>query len=456
MVSSGDRYAALIEPALHEEHLLRVPPRMSEHELQARWFAGEFGREFTSTDGRRIEVVQPGVWNHEAGPDFAEAAISIDGGEAIRGWIELDPDVRDWERHGHGTNSDYEGVVLHVFIENRASAEFFTRTADHRLVPQVQLDLSQLLDDPPTPEPSAKPGRCISPLRDLAEEKVRDVLLGAAEHRLRRKAAALTRLTELHGTDEGLYQALATTLGYKSNKLPFTLLAQRLPLRLLRSQPGQTDALFFGVAGFLPAQNLADFEAGTRSYLRTLWEQWWPRRGEFEKLTVPKTLWKFGGQRPMNHPQRRLAALGQMVRNWAKIRALRQRCDPEGIRDFFGTLSDEFWDHHYTVSSKPSPRRMALVGETRVTEMLANVFFPLAFAEDSSRWLGFKNLPATLSNRRVEIAAVRLFGPDSPRARHLLQSAAVQQGLLQVYEDFCQQDASDCAACRFPTQLAKW
>jgi hypothetical protein len=77
---------------------------------------------------------------------------------------------------------------------------------------------------------------------------------------------------------------------------------------------------------------------------------------------------------------------------------------------------------------------MALVGETRVTEMLANVFFPLAFAEDSSRWLGFKNLPAALTNRRVEIAAVRLFGPDSPRARHLLQSAAVQQGLLQVYE----------------------
>jgi hypothetical protein len=229
----------------------------------------------------------------------------------------------------------------------------------------------------------------------LNEEKVREVLLGASEHRLRRKATALTRLTELHGADDALYQALATTLGYKSNKLPFTLLAQRLPLRLLQSRAGEGDALLFGVAGFLPAEDLAEFEADSRSYLRTLWEQWWPRRGEFERLTIPKPLWRFSGQRPVNHPQRRLAALGQMVRNWPKIRALRQRCDPEAITDFFSTLSQEFWDFHYTLSSKASARRMALIGETRVTEMLTNVFFPLAFAEDSSRWLGFKTLPAT-------------------------------------------------------------
>jgi hypothetical protein len=145
-----------------------------------------------------------------------------------------------------------------------------------------------------------------------------------------------------------------------------------------------------------------------------------------------------------------------MVRNWSKIRALGQRCDSEAITDFFHTLSDDFWSFHYTVGSKPAARKLALTGETRVTEMLANVFFPLAFAEDSSRWLGFKNLPATLSNRRVDIAAVRLFGPANPRAHELLRSAAIQQGLLQIYEDFCQQDASDCAACRFPTQLAKW
>src|SRR5829696_9170895 len=110
MLCPGDRYAALIESPVREDVLLRVPRRMSEHELQARWFAGEFGRDFTSTDGRRVRVVQPGVWNHEAGPDFADAAVAFDDGEPIRGCIELDPDARDWERHGHGANPDYGGV----------------------------------------------------------------------------------------------------------------------------------------------------------------------------------------------------------------------------------------------------------------------------------------------------------------------------------------------------------
>lgn len=455
MMTPGDRYAALIEPAAREESLLTVPRKLSEHEVQAHWFAGNFGRDFTATDGRRVRLVQFGVWNHEAGPDFADAAVAFDGGEPVRGCIELDLDIRDWERHGHAQNPNYQDVVLHVFAQ-AASTEFFARTSNHRLIPQIRIDPAALLDEPPSPQPEAKPGLCCAPLREVTEERAREVLLGAAEHRLRRKAAALSRLSDVHGPDEALFQALATTLGYKSNKLPFTLLSQRLSLKFLREAKDDADALLFGISGFLPAEDLTAFEPTTRTYLRELWECWWPRRAEFERLRIPKALWKLGGQRPVNHPQRRLAALAQIVRHWPKIRALRQRSDPAGISDFFATLTDNFWDFHYTVSSKISSKRMALVGESRVTEMLANVFFPLAFAEDSSRWIGFKNLPATLSNQRVEVAAIRLFGPDSERAENFLRNAALQQGLLQIYEDFCLNDASDCAKCRFPSQLARW
>jgi hypothetical protein len=87
--------------------------------------------------------------------------------------------------------------------------------------------------------------------------------------------------------------------------------------------------------------------------------------------------------------------------------------------------------------------------------MLANVFYPLAVAADPQRVIGYRNLPAALSNRRVEIAALRLFG-DSPLKTSLLKNAAMQQGLLQIYEDFCLRDASDCAECLFPRQLARW
>jgi hypothetical protein len=98
---------------------------------------------------------------------------------------------------------------------------------------------------------------------------------------------------------------------------------------------------------------------------------------------------------------------------------------------------------------------MALIGESRATEMLANVFHPLAISAEPERWAEFTKLPAALTNERVETAALRLFG-ESPRVKTLLKSAAIQQGLLQIYEDFCQRDASDCERCLFPTQLAQW
>jgi len=450
-MNPAHRYEHLRNAAVREEPLLSVPRTWNELELQAHWFAGEFGRDFTATTGEAVRIVQFGVWNREAGPDFAEAAVSFAGGDPVRGCIEIDLDARDWERHGHATNPHYESVVLHIHTRP-AATEFFTRTAQHRLVPQLLLDLTRLSGDLTPTLPEARLGRCSGPLRELPDDKVREVLLGAAQYRLRRKAGALARLAELHGPDEALYQALAATLGYKNNKLPFTLLAQRLPLRLLRKM--EVGALLFGVSGFLP-HDLAAFDPSTRGYLRTLWESWWPCRAEFERLEIAPTLWSMSGQRPMNHPQRRLAALAQMVRLWPKIRALAERGEPAEIHEFFARLTDEYWDFHYTVTSKTAARRMALVGESRVTEMLANVFFPLVVARDEARWADFKKLRAPLSNQRVEVAALRLFG-EGARKSEFLKSVALQQGLLQIYEDFCLRDATDCARCPFPRQLAQW
>jgi hypothetical protein len=450
----AERYGALRPAAGSIREELIAEGATPEIELQARWFSGEFGREFRTVDGRAVSVIQFGVWNREAGPDFAEAAISIDGGEPLSGAIELDTDARDWERHGHAANAAYEGVVLHLFFESGGVAAF-SRTLSNRAVPQVQLDLRTVAGlPPPNPVPLASPGRCVAPLRDLDLATVRGVLEGAAQFRMQRKAARLARLREARGEDEALYQALAETLGYKSNKLPFALLSQRAPVRTLR-RTGEIDALLFGLAGFLKPEDFPTAAPATKAYLRTLWEKWWTLRAEWEGLAVPPKLWKTGGQRPVNHPQRRLAALAAMVRQWPKIRAAADECEAAKIHKLLGALRDEYWEHHYTVRSEPSKSAMALAGASRVTDMLMNVFYPWAILDRPEKWEQYRALGAELSNRRVEVAAARLFATDARQAE-LLKSAAMQQGLLQVYEDFCMQDESDCAACLFPRQVAQW
>ena len=451
----AERYAALRPDAADRSVRDELAPAGTapEIELQARWFSGEFGREFRTVDGRAARVIQFGVWNREAGPDFAEAAISIDGSEPLRGGIELDLDARDWERHGHATNVAYENVILHVFFQS-GEVTAFSRTPSNRAVAQVRLDLKAVAGPPPNPTPLAAPGRCVAPLKELDLATVRAVLEGAAQFRVRRKAVRLARLREAHGDDEALYQALAETLGYKSNKLPFALLSQRAPVRVLR-RTGEIDALLFGVAGFLKPEDFPTAAPATKVYLRGLWEKWWALRAEWEGLTVPAKLWQTGGQRPVNHPQRRLAALAAMVRQWPKIRALAEGCDAKKAHELLGALRDEYWERHYTVRSGASKSAMALVGASRVTEMLVNVFYPWAILDRPEKWEAYRALGAELSNRRVEVAAARLFATD---ARHveLLKNAAMQQGLLQIYEDFCMQDESDCAACLFPCQVAQW
>src|SRR5215475_954684 len=138
------RYAQMRDTTHVRERALFIVPRIpSELELQARWFAGDFGRKFVGTSGDQIDVVQFGVWNREAGPDFRDAAIRINAGEPIHGCIEIDLLDRSWESHGHATNPAFEATVVHVFVE-RSDRTFFTRTLSNRNVVQICIDPKSL------------------------------------------------------------------------------------------------------------------------------------------------------------------------------------------------------------------------------------------------------------------------------------------------------------------------
>ncbi|MFN2508762.1 MAG: DUF2851 family protein [Chthoniobacterales bacterium] len=455
-MSSAARYEELREGARVKERALFATPRNpNELELQARWFAGDFGKRFRSVCGKEVEIVQFGTWNREAGPDFEGAAIRVAGKELLRGDIEFDLSDRSWEGHGHSINAAFEDTVLHVFV-NASEHTFFTRTKSHRNVLQVRVDPTALPDAFSANVPLARPGRCQAPLRDLPEERVLSVIGAASRFRLQQKATRLRLMAESHGADEALFQELAAALGYKQNKLPFTLLAQRLPSALLRSADEEAEARLFGVAGFLEAADLSIYETETRSYVRGLWDQWWPHRDELQRLVLPANLWRLSGARPLNHPQRRLGALALIVGSWRSFIAAVRAANPvKATRLFLRSLVHPFWSHHYTLTSEPAAAAMALVGESRVAEILANVVLPFLSGEGTDVWHDYEQLPARLSNRRLETSATRLFG-DHPRRREFLRTVAHQQGLLQIYEDFCLQDNSDCAHCPFPEQMQKW
>jgi Protein of unknown function (DUF2851) len=209
------------------------------------------------------------------------------------------------------------------------------------------------------------------------------------------------------------------------------------------------------VAGFLGAPDLGIYPEATRNHVRKLWDRWWPHRDEMQRLVLPARTWRLSGTRPLNHPQRRLGALATLTDAWPSLTRSLAKKSVITAGDFFLRLSHPFWNRHYTLASAPSAKEMALVGESRIAEILANVLLPLFLAEGADVWTVYEKLPARLSNRRLETGAARLFAGDLRRP-HFTKTIAQQQGLLQIYEDFCLQDNSDCAHCPFPEQMLKW
>ena len=188
---------------------------------------------------------------------------------------------------------------------------------------------------------------------EFAAERVCSVLDAAAQFRLRQKANRIRNKIDVHGRDETLFQEIATALGYKENKLPFTLLTQRLPLRLLRENVEDCEALLFGAAGFLEAADLDIYKKSAREYVRQLWDRWWPHRDDLQRLILPAKAWHLSGTRPLNHPQRRLAALAnsraRMAASSASVRK-EQRRRSERLLSGARTSVLEFSLHTYVQS----------------------------------------------------------------------------------------------------------
>ena len=269
---------------------------------------------------------------------------------------------------------------------------------------------------------------------------------------MRRKADQLRRVAIVHGLDEALFQAFAVAFGYKLNKIPFLVLAQRAKLQILREQGSAAESLLFGISGFLEDRKIHRAVVIERDYWRYLWEHWWQIRSQYAHLVLRQNLWRFGMTRPSNHPHRRLGALAELVRRWKEVRLLSPRL--EEVAEWISGLSHPFWDHHFTLTSQRTVRPFHLLGQTRINEILANVVHPMLVAMNQDDWESYKGIRSELSNRRLTIVCQRLFG-ETNRAREHTRFLYQQQGLLQIFEDFCMADITNCDGCRFPEMVAK-
>lgn len=420
---TADKYdrARLNANAIHE-----TTP-VSELELQARFYSGEFGLAWRSVNGEQVEAVHFGGWNREPGPDFVGARLRVDGEESV-GDIELERRDLDWDAHGHGSNPHFDRVILHVFFQ-QSQKRFFTRRSDGKEVVQVCLSVE---GDGRSGLSAPRPGE------RLPVETARQLIRVAAEYRHLRKRARWLQAEQSHGAESALFQALAMGLGYKRNAIPFLLVAQRVGLAVAAGPDGMMR--LFGVAGFIGVDRFDAADRATREWLRGIWDGWWKVQADEERLRLSADSWDFRGVRPSNHPHRRLAALALAapgVRNL--LRTLRAR-DVDGFTSLLLGLSHPYWVHHGSLGGKEMRHPVALIGKQRAADLAANILAP-AFPDGLEL---LKTIRPGTPNSKVVKAAEWLVG-RGVSLHELGHTAMEYQGLIQLYDDFFPRPSSEIA-----------
>lgn len=402
--------------------------------------------DMVTNTGKKVRVVDPGLLNTDAGPDFFNAKIEIDGHMWV-GNVEMHYRATDWKRHRHDSDKAYDSVILHVVAKDDAPV----RRTNGELIPQLVLEVSpQFNADYASLVGATIEVPCAEKIKQVPHLTIVEWVEGLAFERLHGKVERIHQLLDsFNGSWEDVcYVTLARNFGFGINNDAFERLARRTPLRLLGKHSDsvlQIEALLFGQAGMLDAQ-----KPGMDSYYNQLCTEYAFLSNKFQLTPMEKESWKLFRIRPQNFPYRRIAMLAQFIEGG--FRMMNRILDAEGekeMRALFEVELSGYWTKHYTFG-KPNERATATLSRSSIDIILINTVAPLlyAYGELTGNYEMTDKAIKLLEDLRAEsnsiVAHFVAYGIDCP-------DALTSQALVQLKREYC--DARKCIYCKIGHHL---
>ena len=402
--------------------------------------------DMVTNTGKKVRVVDPGLLNTDAGPDFFNAKIEIDGHMWV-GNVEMHYRATDWKRHRHDSDKAYDSVILHVVAKDDAPV----RRTNGELIPQLVLEVSpQFNADYASLVGATIEVPCATKIKQVPHLTIVEWVEGLAFERLHGKVERIHQLlNSFNGSWEDVcYVTLARNFGFGINNDAFERLARRTPLRLLGKHSDsvlQIEALLFGQAGMLEAQ-----KPGMDSYYNQLCTEYAFLSNKFQLTPMEKESWKLFRIRPQNFPYRRIAMLAQFIEGG--FRMMNRILDAEGekeMRALFEVELSGYWTKHYTFG-KPNERATATLSRSSIDIILINTVAPLlyAYGELTGNYEMTDKAIKLLEDLRAEsnsiVSHFVAYGIDCP-------DALTSQALVQLKREYC--DARKCIYCKIGHHL---
>ncbi|MBN8667839.1 MAG: DUF2851 family protein [Chitinophagales bacterium] len=322
-----------------------------------------------TTTGGVIQVVHPGILNHDQGPDFSNARIRI-GDQLWAGHVEMHLRTSDWTKHGHGSDPHYKNVILHVVWEHDQPVNDIPVLELSGRVPFILLERYKQLLQVGQFIPCE---RSISRVSEEVWLKWKERLM--VERMEHKSKPILLKLEENHfHWEETCWWMLAGNFGGKVNGSAFQALAQATPLSLLnrhQNQPYQIEALLLGQAGLLE-QHFHE------TYPRLLQKEFRFLRKKYGLKSIHEPI-KFSRMRPGNFPTIRLAQLAILISRYQHFFARFQTADQiEEIREWLSVTAGNYWHDHYRFEDTTVPCAKNL-GQSMIENILINTVCPLLY-----------------------------------------------------------------------------
>ena len=402
----------------------------------------------TTTQGDTLEIIDPGLENTDAGPDFFNAKIRING-TVWAGSVEIHQKASDWLAHGHSADKAYENVILHV-VETDDGTVF---RQNGEAIPQLVLPIpEQVIDNMEWLLTRDSPVACLERLPAIDPVFRLQWMDALLAERLERKTDDILRWLDLYQKDwnEVFYILLCRNFGFGVNSDAFERLARSLPLKcILKQRPSasRVEALFLGQAGLLN-----DSTGNRHHYYRLLQQEYSFLRKKYGLEPLEPHIFRNLRLRPDATPHIKLVELAAIwIRHDTLFSSVLSARTPRELKDFFRVPASAFWDTHYNFL-RPSPHRKKQLGENALNMLLINTVVPLMFAyglyhqmdEHKARAL---RLLASIPPEQNSI--ISLFSQVGMKPRN----AGDTQALIQLKRNYCEQ--KKCLYCRLGFQLLK-
>lgn len=409
------------------------------------WKFRLFTNDMKTTEGLPVEVIDPGIHNTDAGPDFFNAKVKING-ETWAGNIEIHCSSADWIKHKHHTDKNYNSVILHIV--EKADSDIYNE--ENKLIPQCELKYPQHIKDNFEYLSYANSDiPCCNFVPSMPPVFITSWMSFLLFERLERKTKQIFNLLERFNNswEEVLFVLLSRNFGFGLNSDSFERLALSLPFKYIQKQRDnikQIEALLFGQAGML------NESTNTDQYFRELQQEYNFLQSKYTLTPLDTFIFKKLRSRPTAFPQIRIAQLAALLQASERLFSKIIACEDVGrIRLMLHVNASVYWQTHYTFGIE-SEKKSKYLGDASLDIIIINTVAPILFAYGK-----------TINNEALCERSIRFLETIKPEQNAItkrfatmnfpLTNAADSQAVIQLKREYC--ELKKCLYCRIGHKL---